>query len=339
MNPGTTPPRHWTLLPPFGSTSAQLQAMIDEGVTAVLAARATTRNDDDSHTSGTGVQRSGRIGPSGLRGWKPLTNMNAYEMTWADLKTEDDKTNINRGMKSRKIEAELWNLKYRQWVSTTDLLKVVASKPKNTMQEANEMAIELMDREITLLLRDRQKPRGSLIHSSNYQNNNQTKGRKHRQGFIAAGNGDTRKLYEGTINSMSQCVTSTITGLVYQLALMQEAWPPGQGLPLQEGLPPVEEQEPGKWQRCSQGLCSGSCRPQNPKQHVAEETRESRRRSKLQDVPSSKFFPKYFRGLCQHGTFRLALSEMNEWQINYRAFRQRLIRPSSSPWGAPSSIR
>ncbi|GJS27077.1 hypothetical protein Tco_0487697 [Tanacetum coccineum] len=28
--------------------------------------------------------------------------------------------------------------------------------------------------------------------------------------------------------------------------------------PLQEGLPPVEEQEPGKWQRCSQGLCSGS---------------------------------------------------------------------------------
>ncbi|GKF52853.1 putative reverse transcriptase domain-containing protein, partial [Tanacetum coccineum] len=30
--------------------------------------------------------------------------------------------------------------------------------------------------------------------------------------------------------------------------------------PLQEGLPLVEEQEPGKWQRCSQGLCSGSCR-------------------------------------------------------------------------------
>ncbi|GJZ17642.1 hypothetical protein Tco_0553765 [Tanacetum coccineum] len=27
--------------------------MIDEGVTAVLAARATTRNGDDSHTSGT----------------------------------------------------------------------------------------------------------------------------------------------------------------------------------------------------------------------------------------------------------------------------------------------
>ncbi|GKD61847.1 hypothetical protein Tco_1299356 [Tanacetum coccineum] len=41
-------------------TSAQLQAMIDEGVTAVLAARATIRNGDDSHTSGTGVRRNKR---------------------------------------------------------------------------------------------------------------------------------------------------------------------------------------------------------------------------------------------------------------------------------------
>ncbi|GJU95618.1 putative reverse transcriptase domain-containing protein [Tanacetum coccineum] len=43
-------------------TSTQLQAMIDQGVTAVLAARDTTRNDDDSHTSGTGGhRRSGRL--------------------------------------------------------------------------------------------------------------------------------------------------------------------------------------------------------------------------------------------------------------------------------------
>ncbi|GKF12314.1 hypothetical protein Tco_0050240, partial [Tanacetum coccineum] len=41
-------------------TSAQLQAMIEEGVTTVLAARAITRNGDDSHTSGTGVRRNKR---------------------------------------------------------------------------------------------------------------------------------------------------------------------------------------------------------------------------------------------------------------------------------------
>ncbi|GJW36900.1 putative reverse transcriptase domain-containing protein [Tanacetum coccineum] len=38
-------------------TSAQLQAMIDEGVKAALAARDTTRNGDDSHSSGVGIRR------------------------------------------------------------------------------------------------------------------------------------------------------------------------------------------------------------------------------------------------------------------------------------------
>ncbi|GJS81260.1 hypothetical protein Tco_1017185 [Tanacetum coccineum] len=37
-------------------TNAQLQAMIDQGVTAALAARDANRNGDDSHTSGTGTE-------------------------------------------------------------------------------------------------------------------------------------------------------------------------------------------------------------------------------------------------------------------------------------------
>nr|GFA69551.1 hypothetical protein [Tanacetum cinerariifolium] len=43
-------------------TNAQLQAMIDQGVTAALAARDALRstNDDDSHNSGTGVRRTER---------------------------------------------------------------------------------------------------------------------------------------------------------------------------------------------------------------------------------------------------------------------------------------
>ncbi|GJZ92283.1 putative reverse transcriptase domain-containing protein [Tanacetum coccineum] len=62
-----TPPPVTTTPPPVTDpttttsvTGAQLQAMIDEGVTAVLAARATTRNGDDSHTSGTGARRNER---------------------------------------------------------------------------------------------------------------------------------------------------------------------------------------------------------------------------------------------------------------------------------------
>nr|GFC25387.1 hypothetical protein [Tanacetum cinerariifolium] len=56
LNPGTT---HVTT-PSTTTTSvtnAQLQAMINEGVNAALAARDSTRNGDDSHTSGTGARR------------------------------------------------------------------------------------------------------------------------------------------------------------------------------------------------------------------------------------------------------------------------------------------
>ncbi|GJR85561.1 reverse transcriptase domain-containing protein [Tanacetum coccineum] len=42
-------------------TNAQLQAMIDQGVTVALAARDANRNGDDSHTSGTGARRTERV--------------------------------------------------------------------------------------------------------------------------------------------------------------------------------------------------------------------------------------------------------------------------------------
>ncbi|GKC01223.1 hypothetical protein Tco_0987359 [Tanacetum coccineum] len=42
-------------------TNAQLQAMIDQGVTAALAARDANRNGDDSHTSRTGGRRTERV--------------------------------------------------------------------------------------------------------------------------------------------------------------------------------------------------------------------------------------------------------------------------------------
>ncbi|GJS32911.1 putative reverse transcriptase domain-containing protein [Tanacetum coccineum] len=64
LNPAATPTPVADPTTTTSVTSAQLQAMIDEGVTAVLAARATTRNGDDSHTSGTGGhRRSGRLDP------------------------------------------------------------------------------------------------------------------------------------------------------------------------------------------------------------------------------------------------------------------------------------
>ncbi|GJW92325.1 reverse transcriptase domain-containing protein [Tanacetum coccineum] len=139
LNPGTTPPPVTDPTTTTSVTSAQLQAMIDEGVTAVLAARATTRNGDDSHTSGTGARRNERTvrectyqdfmkcQPLFFRGteavvdltqwfermetvFRIMTNEVAYAMTWSDLKKKMTTKYCPRN-EIKKVEAELWNLK------------------------------------------------------------------------------------------------------------------------------------------------------------------------------------------------------------------------------------
>ncbi|GJU96715.1 reverse transcriptase domain-containing protein [Tanacetum coccineum] len=156
-------------------TNAQLQAMIDQGVTAALAARDANRstNGDDSHVSGTGA----------LTWWnshvRTVGHDVAYAMTWTDLKKKMTDKYCPR-VEIKKLEAELWNLKvkgtdvigYNQRFQELALLcvrmfpeesnkieryvgglpdmiheSVVASKPK-TMQEAIEIATELMDKKI-----------------------------------------------------------------------------------------------------------------------------------------------------------------------------------------------
>ncbi|GJX01301.1 reverse transcriptase domain-containing protein [Tanacetum coccineum] len=199
-------------------TNAQLQAMIDQGVTAALAARDATRNGIDSHTSGTGVRGSERVArectyqdfmkckPLYFKGTEGVVELTqwfermetvfrisncsvenqikfstctllagaltwwnshvmtathdvAYAMTWFDLRKKmTDKYCPRNEMK--KLEAELWNLmfpeesdKIERYVSgLPDMIhgNIVASKPK-TMQEAVEMATELMDKRVSTI--------------------------------------------------------------------------------------------------------------------------------------------------------------------------------------------
>ncbi|GKC01669.1 putative reverse transcriptase domain-containing protein [Tanacetum coccineum] len=122
--------------------------MIDQGVTAALAAHDATRNGVDSHTLGTSVRGSERVAREctyqdfikckllyfkGIEGVVELTqwcsNMwnshvmtvthdVAYAMTWVDLRKKMiDKYCLRNEMK--KLEAELWNLK----VIGTDVVK------------------------------------------------------------------------------------------------------------------------------------------------------------------------------------------------------------------------
>ncbi|GJR33327.1 reverse transcriptase domain-containing protein [Tanacetum coccineum] len=162
---------------------ARVDTLKDIGVTAALATRDANTNGVDSHNSGTCARRNERatreftypyfmncsvenqikfstctLLGNALMWWnsyvRTFGNDIAYAMTWTKLKKKITnkycpRTEIN------KLEVELWELK----VKGTDIEKyvgglpdmihgsVVASKPK-TMQEATEMAIEVMDKRI-----------------------------------------------------------------------------------------------------------------------------------------------------------------------------------------------
>ncbi|GKE39264.1 putative reverse transcriptase domain-containing protein, partial [Tanacetum coccineum] len=179
LNPETTPAA--TAATTTTVTNAQLQAMIDQGVTVFLAARDANTNGVDSHNSRTGARRNERATRNALTWWnshvRTVGNDIAYAMTWTELKKKMTDKYCPR-TKIKKLEVKLWELKVKgtdvigynqlflallcgimfpeesdkieKYVSgLPDMIyeSVVASKPK-TMQEATEMAIEVMDKRI-----------------------------------------------------------------------------------------------------------------------------------------------------------------------------------------------
>nr|GEZ15711.1 hypothetical protein [Tanacetum cinerariifolium] len=106
-------------------TNAQLQAMIDQGVTTALAARDANRNGDDSHTSGTGrpvqVARECtypdilKCQPLNFKGTEGVVRLNleaAHAMPWRTLKKMMTDKYCPRG-EIKKLESEIWNLKVK----------------------------------------------------------------------------------------------------------------------------------------------------------------------------------------------------------------------------------
>ncbi|GKD37310.1 hypothetical protein Tco_1257517 [Tanacetum coccineum] len=156
--------------------------MIDQGVTAILAAHDAKTNGVDIHNSGTGARRNERatrectypdfkkcqpLNFKGTEGVVELTqwiekmetvtvgNDIAYAMTWTELKKKMTDKYCPR-TEIKKLEVELWELKVKEYdkiekyvCGLLDMIhgSVVASKPK-TMQEATEMALKVMDKRI-----------------------------------------------------------------------------------------------------------------------------------------------------------------------------------------------
>ncbi|GJY08867.1 putative reverse transcriptase domain-containing protein [Tanacetum coccineum] len=166
---------------------------------------------------------------------RTVTNEVAYAMTWTDLKKKMTTKYCPRN-EIKKIEAEMWNLKVqgtdvvaynqrfqelallcdRMFPEETDKIEryvggmpdliyssVVASKPK-TMQEAIEMATELMDRRINTLA-ERQTENKRKFEDAPRNNQNQQPNKRQNTGrAYAAGNGD-KKSYEGTKPLCPKC--------------------------------------------------------------------------------------------------------------------------------------
>ncbi|GJU01848.1 reverse transcriptase domain-containing protein [Tanacetum coccineum] len=192
-------------------TNAQLPAMINQGVTAALAARDANTNGVDSHNSGTCARRNERAT------CETVGNEIAYAMTWTELKNKITDKYCPR-TEIKKLKVELWELKvkgtdvigYNQRFQELALLcgrmfpeesdkiekyvgglpdmihgSVVASKPK-TMQEATEMAIEVMDKRIRTFA-DRQtenkrKPDNNQQPQQQHQNKRQNTSRAYAAG-------------------------------------------------------------------------------------------------------------------------------------------------------------
>ncbi|GJS13086.1 putative reverse transcriptase domain-containing protein [Tanacetum coccineum] len=176
-------------------TNAQLKALIDQGVAATLAARNTDRsmNGDDSHNSGTGLGGHDVV----------------YAMTWTDLKKKMTDKYCPRG-EIKKLEAKMFpeeSDKIERYVDgLPDMIhgSVVASKPK-TMQDAIEMATELMDKKIsTLAERQAENKRKFDDTSRNNQNQQQPHKRQNVARAYTAGSGE-KKLYRGSKPLCPKC--------------------------------------------------------------------------------------------------------------------------------------
>ncbi|GJV17174.1 putative reverse transcriptase domain-containing protein [Tanacetum coccineum] len=186
-------------------TNAQLQAMINQGVTAALATRDADRNtnDNDSHISGAVVRKMSEPLNSYVR---TVGNDIAYAMTWTELKKKITDKYCPR-TEIKKLKVELWELKVKEsdkiekYVGgLPDMIhgSVVASKPK-TMQEATEIPIEVMDKRIhTFTDYQTESKRKFEDTSRNTQNQQQQQNKRQNTGRAYTAGSGKKKPYGGS---------------------------------------------------------------------------------------------------------------------------------------------
>nr|GFC15310.1 hypothetical protein [Tanacetum cinerariifolium] len=189
-------------------TNAQLQAMFDQGVTAALAARDALKstNGDDSHNSGTGALKELPVCAVENQVKFATCTLHSVALTWwnTHVKGTDLASYTQRfqeldllcgrmfSKESDKIEKYIGGL--------PDMIhgSVVASKPK-TMQEAVEIATELMDKKIrTFFERETANKRKFENTLRNTQNQQQQSNKRQNTGRVYTASSGEKKQYGGS---------------------------------------------------------------------------------------------------------------------------------------------
>ncbi|GJU64030.1 hypothetical protein Tco_1245865 [Tanacetum coccineum] len=173
-------------------TNAQLQAMIDQGVTAALAARDAKRNGDDSHTSGTGVRSNERV---------------ARECTYQDfMKCQPLYFKGTKGVVQLTQWFERMETVFRISNCSTDLEKKMTDKYclRNEMKKLEaELMFPKESDKIESTFAERQAENKRKLDSNNQAQQQLPKRQNVAQAY-ATGTGE-RKEYVGTLPLCNKC--------------------------------------------------------------------------------------------------------------------------------------
>ncbi|GJZ71247.1 putative reverse transcriptase domain-containing protein, partial [Tanacetum coccineum] len=197
-------------LPATSETNAQLNAMIDQGVTDAMADNVSRQKPEcnDSHNRELKLEGQRCLRYTQLLCGKPKSKFPLLYSS-ADLKKKMTDKYYPRG-EIKKLEAELWNLKVKEsdkierYVGgLPDMIhgSVVASKPK-TMQESIEIATELMDKKICTFAERQTKNKRK--HDDNQQQQRQENKRQNTGRAYTAGSSE-KKPYEGSKPLCAKC--------------------------------------------------------------------------------------------------------------------------------------
>ncbi|GJY13356.1 putative reverse transcriptase domain-containing protein [Tanacetum coccineum] len=234
--PVTTTPAP-TATPTTSATNAQLQVMIDQGVTAALAACDANKNGDDRHTLGTGGRRTERVArectyqdfikckPLYFKGTEGVAELTQW------FKRMDTVFRISNCSTENQIKfftctllagynqhfQELALLCVRMFPEEADKIEryvtglpdmihgnIVASKPK-TMQEAVEMATELMDKKVSTIAERQAKNKRKFENTSRNNQNQQQQNKRQNTGMAYTVGTGERKPYGGSKTLCVKC--------------------------------------------------------------------------------------------------------------------------------------